>query len=186
MTTVAGHGRRDVRHGFALHGDVVVALRTGARRHSVMGKEGRFPIGCAMATIAVHRRRQVAGRFERGHDSSAGRVALHTLRGGSPKDALKVTALTLDLGVAAAKLETGTAVIELDIRADTSLGRRGIRHQQHRAAYRKKPGNNCRGKEMVSCPASHSSHSLYMPLRNLSRLRHFYNLHNNWDYNPDY
>ena len=134
VAIVAGYGRRDVLPGFALHGDIVVALRTGARRHPIMGKEGRFPIGCPMATITVHRRRQMVGRFERGHDSSAGRMALHTLRGGSPKDALKMAALTLDLGVAAAKLEAGAAVIEFDVgTTGTILGRCLARQHEAKA-----------------------------------------------------
>ena len=159
MAAIAGHGRRNMSSRLACRDSLVVAFGTGSRSHAIVRKERGRPICCPVAAVAIDGGRYVIRRFERGHDSSAGRVALHTLRGGSPKDALKVAALTLDLGVAAAKLEAGTAVIELDIRAATSLGRRGIRHQQHRAAYRQKPGNSCRGKEMMSCPASHSSHS---------------------------
>ena len=129
VAIVAGYGRRDVLPGFALHDDIVVALRTGARRHSVMGKEGRFPISRPVATITVHRRRQMAGRFERRDNPPAGRVALHTLGGSSPKDALNVAALTLDLCMAAAEREAGGAVIDFNVRAATSLGGRGIRHQ---------------------------------------------------------
>ena len=86
-------------------------------------------------------------------------MALHTLRGGSSKDALNVTALTIDLSMAAGEREAGGAVIDFNIRTDTSLGRHGIRHEQHRAAYRQKPGNNCRGKEPMSRPTSQAGHS---------------------------
>jgi hypothetical protein len=72
---------------------------------------------------------------------------------------LKVTALTIDLGMAAAERETGAAVIDFYIRATTSLGERGIRHQQHRAADRQKSGNDCPGKEVMSCPPSQLNHS---------------------------
>lgn len=134
VAIVAGYGRRDVLPGFALHGDIVVALRTGARRHPIMGKEGRFPIGCPMATITVHRRRQMAGRFERGDNSPAGRVALHTLRGGSPKYALQVTPLTHNLRVAAAEREAGAAVIDFDIgTTGTILGRCLARQHEAKA-----------------------------------------------------
>jgi hypothetical protein len=81
-------------------------------------------------------------------------MALHTLRGGSSKDALNVAALTIDLSMAAGERETGAAVIDFNVRAATSLSRRGIRHQQHHAAYRQKPGNNGRGEKPMSCPAS--------------------------------
>ena len=63
-------------------------------------------------------------------------MALHTLRGGSSKDALNVTALTIDLSMAAGEREAGGAVIDFNVRADTPLSRRGIWHQQRRAAYR--------------------------------------------------
>jgi hypothetical protein len=72
---------------------------------------------------------------------------------------LKVTALTIDLGMAAAERETGAAVIDFNVRATTSLRERGIRHQQHHAAYRQKSGSDCPGKEVMSCPPSHVNHS---------------------------
>ena len=53
-----------------------------------MRKEGGRPICRPVATVAIDGGRYVIGRFERGHDSSAGRMALHTLGGGSPKDTL--------------------------------------------------------------------------------------------------
>jgi hypothetical protein len=86
-------------------------------------------------------------------------MALHTLRRRSSKYALQVASLARDLRVTAAELEAGAAVIDFNIRADTSLGRSGIRHQQHRAAYRQKSGNDCPGKEPMSCPASQLNHS---------------------------
>jgi hypothetical protein len=87
-----------------------------------MGKEGRLPTGRPVATIAVDGGGQVVGRFERGYDSSAGRVALHTLRGCPAKDTLKVTALTLNLRMAAGEREASDIVINFDVRAVTSLG----------------------------------------------------------------
>ena len=99
-------------------------------------------------------------------------MTLHTLRRRSSKNALQVAPLAHDLRVAAAEREAGAAVIDFDIRADTSLGRSGIRHQQHRAAYRQKPGNNRPGKEPTSCPASQLSHSCIRPSWNISRLGH--------------
>jgi hypothetical protein len=159
VTIVTGHGRWDMRGRFPLHHVVVVARRTTSWHDTIMSEEGRFPIGGAVATITVHSRRQMVGRFERGDDSPAGRVALHTLRRGSPKNALHVTPLAHNLGVAAAEREAGAAVVDFNVRAATSLGRGGIWHQQHRAANRQKPGNNCTGKETMSCPTSHSSHS---------------------------
>jgi hypothetical protein len=158
VAIVTGHRRRDVRSGFPLHHVVVVARRTTSWRYTIMSKEGRFPIGRAMATITVHSRRQMVDRLERGDDSPAGGVALHTLRGGSPEDALYVTPLAHHLRVTPAEREARTAVIDSDIRAVRSLGNRGLRHQQHRAAYRQTPDNNCPGKEPLSCQASHSSH----------------------------
>lgn len=159
VAIVAGYGRRNVCTGFALHGDIVMTGRTGARCHSVMGKERRFPICRSVAAVAVDRGRQVVCRLKCRYDSSAGRMALHTLRGGPSIDALNVTALTIDLGMATAERETGAAVIDFNVCADTSLGQRGIRHQQHRAAYREKPGNNCPGKEAMSRPPSQLNHS---------------------------
>jgi len=86
-------------------------------------------------------------------------MTLRTLRRGSTKDALKVAPLAHDLRVPAGERKSRRTVIDFDVCADTSLGRSGIRHQQHRAAYRQKPGNNCPGKEPTSCPASQLSHS---------------------------
>jgi hypothetical protein len=88
VTIVTGHGRWDMRGRFPLHHVVVVARGTTSWRYTIMSEEGRPPIGCAMATITVHCRRQMVDRLESGDDSSAGGMALHTLRGGSPKDAL--------------------------------------------------------------------------------------------------
>lgn len=159
VAIVTGHRCLDVSSGFSLHHAVVVARRTTSWRYTIMSKEGRLPIGRAMATITIHSRRQMVDRLDGGDDPPAGGVALHTLRGGSPKDALHVTPLAHNLRVPAAEREAGAAVIDSDIRAVRSLGRRGLRHQQHRAAYRQKPENNCPGKEPMSCQASHPSHS---------------------------
>ena len=68
------------------------------------------------------------------YDSSAGRMTLHTLRGGSPKDALKVASLTLNLRVAAAEREAGAAVIDFDIgTTGTILGRCLARQHEAKA-----------------------------------------------------
>ena len=68
-------------------------------------------------------------------------MALHTLRRRAAKNALQVAPLTYHLRMAAAERETGAAVIDFDIRADTPLGKSGIRRQQSKAAYRQKSGN---------------------------------------------
>jgi hypothetical protein len=56
-------------------------------------------------------------------------MALHTLRRRASKDALQVAPLARDLRMAAAELKTGAAVIDFDVRANTSLGRSDIRDQ---------------------------------------------------------
>ena len=86
-------------------------------------------------------------------------MALHTLRRRSSKNALQVAPLAHDLRVAATEREAGAAVVNFDIRADTPLRRSGVRHQQHRAADRQKPGSNGPDKEPASCPASQLGHS---------------------------
>ena len=86
-------------------------------------------------------------------------MALHTLRRRSSKNALQVAPLARDLRMASAEYEAGAAVIDFNVRAVKSLGRSGIRHQQHRAACHQKPDNNCPGKEPTSCPASQLCHS---------------------------
>jgi hypothetical protein len=88
-----------------------------------MSKEGWPPIGRAMATITVHCRRQMVDRLESRDDSSAGGMTLHTLRGGSAKDALDVTPLAHNLCVAPAEREPGTTMINPNVRAVNSLGR---------------------------------------------------------------
>ena len=171
VAIVTRHRRRDVRSGFPLHHVVVVACRATSWRYTIMSKEGRPPIGRAMATITVHCRRQMVDRLERGDDSPAGRMALHTLRGGSPKNALQVTPLANHLRVASGERKAGAAVIDSDVRAIRPLGRHGIRHQQHRATYRQKPGDNCPGKESMACRARRSSHSCKCHCATSSRLR---------------
>jgi len=169
VAIVTGHRRRDVRSGFSLHHAVVVARRTTSWRYTIMSKEGRLPIGRAMATITVDSRRQMVDRLDGGDDPPAGGVALHTLRGSSPEDTLHVTPLAHNLRVPPAEREAGAAVIDSDIRTISPLGRRGIRHQQQSAAYHKKPDNNCPGNESMACPASHSSHLCYRHCATISR-----------------
>jgi len=180
MAIVTRYGCRNMRGGFALHGDIVMTGRTGTRCHPVMGKERRFPICRPVAAVAVDRGRQVVRRLKCRYDSSAGRMALHTLRGGPPIDALKVTALTIDLGMAAAERETGAAMIDFYVRATASLGERGIRHQQHRAADSQKSGNDRPGKEVMSCPPSQVNHSRIR--RGAARLCYAISI---WDYTPN-
>lgn len=81
MAIVTGHHCRNVSRGFALFSAIVVALGTAARGNSVMRKESGPPTGCAVTTVAVHRGRQMVGRFERGNDTAARRVALEALSG---------------------------------------------------------------------------------------------------------
>jgi hypothetical protein len=107
-------------------------------------------------------------------------MALHTLRRCSSKNALQVAPLARDLRMAAAERKTSAAVIDFDIRADTSLSRSGIRHQQRRAADRQKPGNNCPDKEPTPCPAGQLSHYCHSAPPN--RLRHI----EYWDYSPNF
>lgn len=159
MATVAGHGRRNMSRGLACRGSLVMTFGTGSRSHPIVGKERGRPICRPMAAAAIDGGRYVIRRFERRHDSSAWRVALHTLGWSSPKDTLEVAALTVDLRVAPAEREAGAAVIDFDARAATSLGRCGLRHQQHRAAYHQKHGNNCPGKDPMSCQARDPDHS---------------------------
>ncbi len=65
-----------------------MASGTGSRRHAVVRKKRGGPIRRPVAAIAIDGGRYVIRRFERGDDSSAGGMALHTLCGGSPKNAL--------------------------------------------------------------------------------------------------
>ena len=155
MATVAGHGRRNMSSRLAYRDSLVMTFGTGSRSHSIVRKERGRPICRPVATTAVDRGRQVVRWLKCGYDSSAGRMALHTLRGGSSKDTLKVAALTVHLRMPAGEREAGAAVIDFNVCADTSLGRRGIRHQQYRAACHQNPGNNRPGKEPMSCPAGH-------------------------------
>ena len=128
VAIVTRHRRRDVRSGFPLHHVVVVACRTTSWRYTVMSKKGWSPIGRAMATITVHGCWKMVDRLERRDDSPTWGVALHTLRGGSSKDALQMTPLAHNLRVASTEREPGTAVIDFYARAATSLGKHGIRH----------------------------------------------------------
>ena len=100
-------------------------------------------------------------------------MALHALRRRSSKNALQVAPLAHDLRMAAAEREAGAAVIDFNIRADTSLGRSGIRHQQHRAAYRQKPDNNRPGKKPASRPTIRLCHFV-SATEHIGRLRQQY------------
>ena len=60
-------------------------------------------------------------RLKGGHDPSARRVALHTLRRRSSKNALHVAPLAYDLRVAAAEWEAGAAVVKFDVRATRTI-----------------------------------------------------------------
>ena len=153
VATVAGHGRRNMSRGLACRGSLVMAFGTGSRRHTVVGKERGRPICRPMTAAAIDGGRYVIRRFERGHDSSAWRMALHTLGGSSPKNALKVAALTVDLRMAAAERETSAAVIDFNARPATSLGRGGARRQQEDGAYCKQCGDDGPGE-----PANDTSH----------------------------
>ena len=65
VTVVARHGRRDVGYRLSLNSAVVMAFRTTSRGNTIVRKERRLPIGRTMATIAVHRGRQMIGRLKR-------------------------------------------------------------------------------------------------------------------------
>jgi hypothetical protein len=159
MAAITGHGRRNMSSRLTYRNSLVMAFGAGSRSDTVMGKERRRPICRPVAAVTVDRGRQMVCRLKCGDDSSSWRMALHALRRRSSKYALQVASFTHDLRVATAERKAGAAVINFNVRAVTSLGRSGIRHQQHRAAYRQKPGNNCPGKESTSCPVSQLSHS---------------------------
>jgi hypothetical protein len=158
VTTVAGHGRRNMSRRLACHDCLVMAFGTGSRSDTVMGKKRRRPISRPMATAAVNHGREVVRRLKGGDDAPTGGVALHTLRRRAAKNALQMAPLTHNLRMAAAERETGAAVIDFDIRADTPLGKSGIRRQQGKAAYRQKSSSNCPDKKPASCPANQLCH----------------------------
>ena len=123
MTTIAGHRGREMRRGLSLCGIIVMALRTTAWCNPIVSKEGWSPARGAVATVTVGRGRQVVRRLKGGYDSTAGRMALHTLRRRTSKYALQMASFAHDLRVAATEREAGAAVIEFDIgTARTILG----------------------------------------------------------------
>jgi len=92
-----------------------MTTRTGSRQNPVMGEECGHPVRRPMTAITVHGRWEVIGRLECGYHSSAGRVALHTLRGSPSKNSLKVASFALDLRMAAGERKARRTVIDLDI-----------------------------------------------------------------------
>jgi hypothetical protein len=115
MAAVTGHGRRNMRSRLAYRGSLVMAFGTGARSYAVVRKKCGCPICRSVTTAAIDRGRQVVCRLKGGHDPSARRVALHTLRRRSSKNALHVAPLAYDLRVAAAEWEAGAAVVKFDV-----------------------------------------------------------------------
>ena len=80
-----------------------------------MGEECGLPVSRAVTAITVHSCREVISGLECGCHSSPGRVALHTLRGSSPKKSLKVASFTQDLCMTAGERKARRTVIDLDI-----------------------------------------------------------------------
>jgi hypothetical protein len=159
MATVAGHSCRDMSRRLACRSNLIVTSGTGSRRHAIMGKERGRPICRPMTTAAIDGGWYVIRRFERGHDPPPRRVALNTLSGGSPKNPLKVAALTVDLRMASCERKAGTAMIDFNARAATPLGGRGTRQQQQDAAYSQQSDSSCPGKRSMPCSANHASPS---------------------------
>ena len=122
MTIVAGHSRRNVRYGLSLRSTVVMTLRTTSWSYAIMGKKRGCPICRPVTAVTVDRGRQVVRRLKGGDDTSARRVALHTLRRRATKNTLYVASLTHNLSVSAAERKTGGTVIDFDIGTITSLG----------------------------------------------------------------
>lgn len=108
----------------------VVTAGTGAWKYSVMRKECRRPIRRTMATVTIDTGRQMVRGFESRDDSSAWRVALHTLRGGSSKDSLQVASLALNLRVTTGEKEACSGVINFYVGADAALCGRSLRAKQ--------------------------------------------------------
>jgi hypothetical protein len=75
-------------------------------------------------------------------------MALRALSRRSSENTLQVAPLTFNLRMAAAEREASRTVIDFNVCADSSLSIGGIRHQQCRAAYHEKSGDDCRGKEL--------------------------------------
>ena len=136
MARVARGHRAHMARGFPLGGGAVMAFRTGPRQNPVVSKEGWSPVRGAVATVTVDRGRQVVRRLKGGDDTAARRMALHTLRRRSSKDALQMAPLAYDLRMAAAELEAGTAMIEFDVgTTGTILGRRLARPHEAKAQH---------------------------------------------------
>jgi hypothetical protein len=99
----------------------VMTLRTTAWHNSVVCKKCGLPIGRSVTTITIDGGWNVIRGFKRGRHPPARRVALKTLRGCSPKDALQMAALALDLRMTAGERKAGGIVIDFDVRAVASL-----------------------------------------------------------------
>lgn len=132
MAAVARHGCRNMGRRLSLNRTVVMTLRAGARRNAIMGKESRFPVRGSVTAITIHRGGQVIRGLKCRHDPSTRRMALHTLRRRSTKDALQVTALTLDLRMAAGQGKACCAMIDFDICTVAPLCRHPTRQDKAR------------------------------------------------------
>ena len=117
MAAVTGHGRRNMSSRFAYRGSLVMAFGTGSRSHAVVRKKCGCPICRSVTAAAIDRGRQMVCRLKGGYDSTAGGMALRTLRRRSSKNALHVAPLAYNLCVAACEREAGAAMIEFDVGA---------------------------------------------------------------------
>jgi hypothetical protein len=94
---------------------VVMASCATPWNHTVVSEECGLPVRRTMTAITVHCCRQVISGLECGCHSSPGRVALHTLRGSSSKNSLKMASFALNLRMAAGERKACRTVIDLDI-----------------------------------------------------------------------
>jgi hypothetical protein len=72
MACIARLRRWNMGRRFPPLDGIVMARGAGSRRHSIVGKEGWYPVGRAVATATIHRRWKVIRRLKRRHHPSSG------------------------------------------------------------------------------------------------------------------
>jgi len=100
---------------------IVMACGTGTGSDPIMGEIRRYPVGRAVATLAIHRGRKMIRGLERGKHPPSGRMTLEALRWRSSEYPLSMAPFARDLGMAARQLESGRAVIKFHIRPIRAL-----------------------------------------------------------------